>query len=180
MIVVLSDKCLGPSNRFLRHSVFLEIFQFGQNSDLGFDRLAGLEIDFEIAEVAKRVQRGRAAGDDALLIPHVLVEDGGSTFTQDCCQNFQSARIVGENAGAVEAQCDVILLDWAAFPGVAQAVLLGFNRTVVALERLIFRGTVELDHLIECRFDVHLTCNGQDDVGRTIKFLEVGDDIIAR
>ena len=133
MIVVLSDKRLGPSDRFCRDTVFFNVFQFRQNSDLGFDRLVGFKINLEITQVAKPVQCRGAAGDQTFLIPYILVENGRSTLTQDGCQNFQSARVVSQNSGDVETQRHVILLDRAALPGVTKPALHGFNRTVIAL-----------------------------------------------
>ena len=180
MIVVLSNKRLCSSDRFLRHTVFLDVFQFGQYSDLGFDRLVGFKVDLQIAQVAKRKEFGRAASDQPFLIPDVLVENGSSTLTQDCRENFQRARIVGKNSRSVETQCDVILLDRTALPGVAQTALLGFDSTLIALDGFIFRGAIEPYHVVERLFDVHLTCNGEDDVGRTVKFLKVGDDVVTR
>src|ERR1041384_3231325 len=80
----------------------------------------------------------------------------------------------------METESHTILLDRSGLRTIPNSRLLRLRRSLIAFDRLPLVGNtaVQFHNLFNRLFDIDLTRYGEDDVGRAIVFLHIGNDIV--
>src|SRR5262249_6186857 len=136
--MLLGDLCFGTRKLLFGHAEFLDVFQFGKRTCLSFQRLCGFKINLKKTKIPERFEGCGTARDQSVLVTKVLIQDRGTTVAENGSQYFKGTSIVGQNAGSVETDCDMVLLDRSRLRTVADGSLFGFGRPMITLNGVPF------------------------------------------